>query len=127
MDIIDEHARESHPRECCGILLAKSDDLSTIDLALLAKNIEKNRPEREYMLDHKTCLHAVDMEIEGTAQIVGCYHSHPQGKPNPSPCDLERSVKELVYLIISTKDGKAEYAAWQLKKDNFVQVPLEIK
>ncbi len=120
------HAKESHPDECCGLLMADGEDASTVNMALRGENTEKGRPGDRYTLDHKTYLHAVDMEADGRAAIAGCYHSHPDGKPEPSRHDLERAAGGLIYLIVAVNGQNAEYAAWRLNEGRFERVTLEI-
>ena len=68
LESVADHARQSIPRECCGILMAQGDDLSTVSCALPAENAETDQPEQRYSLDHKTHLRAVEMEALGHAQ-----------------------------------------------------------
>jgi len=123
---IVEHAQQSRPHECCGILMSTSGDSSVVDHVIPAENAEKGDPERGYVLGHKAHLKAVDMEALGEACIIGYYHSHPDGKPRASNRDLEQAVSEAIYLITGLGNGEIEHAAWRLEEDNLIPEPLEV-
>lgn len=126
LETITKHAQQSQPHECCGILMSTSGNGSVVDHVIPAENVEKDDPERRYVLDHKAHLKAVDMEALGEAYIVGYYHSHPDGKPRPSNHDVEQAVSEVIYLITGLGNGKIEHAAWRFEKNNPIPEPLEV-
>jgi proteasome lid subunit RPN8/RPN11 len=126
LDVVLSHARECQPKECCGILLANVGDLTTIVDALRADNIEPGRPTEAYLLDHRTQLRALDMEIEGRMATVGYYHSHPRGDARPSRRDVELAVPDTSYLIVGMGGGSEEYATWRVADDGLVREPLEV-
>ena len=127
LDFIIDHARHSAPAECCGILLSPDNDTQTIIRAMRAENPEAACTSPKYVLDHKTHLKAIDMELSSGVRIVGYYHSHPTGEPRPSPSDREAAVPEPVYLIVSAASEPARHAAWRMDKCEFVRVPLEVR
>lgn len=127
LESVADHARQAFPCECCGILLYTGDDLSTVSCVLPAENIEKENPERGYLLGHKAHLRAVEMEALGDASIAGYYHSHPGGTARPSSRDVEHAVNGVTYLIIGLEgDGRIEHAAWRLEGDDLISEPLEV-
>ena len=126
LESIVAHARESLPRECCGILLAQAGDSSTITLALRAENTAKDHPGQEYVLGHEAHLKAVEMESSGPVRIMGYYHSHPQGGNWPSRRDKMQAIAGLAYLIVGMGDGPVEHAAWRFEGDCFTPEPLEV-
>jgi len=127
LESVAAHARENFPRESCGILLAGVEGPSRVRLSLRAENAEKAHPEHAYVLGHKAHIKAVEMEFSGTARIIGYYHSHPNGGPRPSQNDVQQAVAGVTYLIVGVCDGKIEHGAWQLKDDQLVQEPLEVR
>jgi proteasome lid subunit RPN8/RPN11 len=119
---IAEHAQESAPAECCGILLAQA---GTVTDMLRSRNTEGERPTRRYRLDPRVQLAALDAEIEGRALIAGYYHSHPVGPPSPSPTDVAEAVPETTYLICGLATGRPEFAAWRSEEGRLAPEPLE--
>ena len=126
LEAVAEHARQSCPYECCGILLSTDDDCSVVDRVIPAENTEKENPEREYVLGHKAHLKAVEMEARDEACIVGYYHSHPDGKARPSNQDLEQAVSDVTYLITGLGNGEIQHTAWRLVGDNLIPELLEV-
>ena len=126
LGLVADHAQQSAPRECCGILLCTGDVSSTVNRVIPAENVEQENPEREYELDHRTHLKAVEMEIAGDAHIAGYYHSHPASGAKPSRRDVEKAIIGVTYLIIGMVDGRMEHTAWQLEEGDLIPEPLEI-
>jgi proteasome lid subunit RPN8/RPN11 len=127
LESVVAHARDSAPRECCGILLTDGLRRSVVNLALSAQNAETTRSERRYVLGHAAHLAAVDMEAAGLARIVGYYHSHPRGDATPSPTDVERAAPDVTYLIVGLRNSRVAYAAWRLTRGRFVQQLMEVR
>jgi len=92
------HAEFCAPMECCGLVAGPSPDvvsfvypLTNADLSPVAYTIE---PYEHY----RAWKHA-----EGNGwNLIGAFHSHPEGPPYPSPTDLRLAVEpEWTYLIVS--------------------------
>lgn len=76
-------AAAAHPRECCGILFGKGN---RIDAIRPAANVHP-QPERHFEIDPQALVDAFRAERAGGPQVVGYYHSHPSGPPEPSATD----------------------------------------
>lgn len=126
LEAVADHAREGAPEECCGILLASDCEPVTVREALRAENAETDQPEQRYSLGHEAHLRAVALEAEGGVEIVGYYHSHPQGTAAPSPRDAEEAAEDVTYLIVGLGAGPAEWAAWRREGDHLVRERLEV-
>src|SRR5581483_550790 len=104
---IEDAARASFPRECCGLIEGVREDGAARALALHpARNIasEVNRFEIE-PADHFAALRKARAN---TQDVIGCYHSHPGGKVEPSSSDLEGAGEEnFFWLIASMRDRHA--------------------
>ena len=125
LESVAAQARESLPRETCGILLAHARDLSTVGCVLPAENIEAQSHQR-YALGHKAHIKAVELEASSDLRIVGYYHSHPDGGARPSAQDTKQAVASVTYLITGIRNGSSEHAAWRLADDHFIREPLEV-
>jgi len=134
LDSAIAHARESRPRECCGILLATEGRGGAVDMLLRAENAEKGNPHRRFALGHRAHIRAVRMESLGTVRIAGYYHSHPQGPARPSAADAAASTSEADHLIIGLPEGEQEATVWRWRGeregegegDGFRPEPLEV-
>jgi len=124
-DWIAAEARRAFPRECCGLLEGKvvGEQISVV-AAHAARNLSE-RPDRFEIdpADHFRVLRAA--RERGTA-IVGCYHSHPNGRVEPSPCDRDAAGEAgMAWLIAAIRaDGPAALAAYLF--DGAMFLPLEI-
>ena len=112
-DQLIAEALATYPRECCGLIegVRRGETVEALKL----------HPTRN--LAHEADRFEIDpMEqfrllkaLRGTERdIVGCYHSHPNGKAHPSPRDLASAAEEhFVWLIAGVGgDGVTTVAAF---------------
>ena len=130
VDAIVAHARRDSPRECCGLLVGTELEVTE---AVAAANVAAD-PIRRYQVspvDHfaqiKRCR-GVAPRGAAAVNVIGVYHSHPRGVPEPSPTDLEEAFGEFLYLIAGPVDGSAqlELRAYRLQAGRFTDVPLAV-
>jgi len=98
-ELLLAEASAAHPHECCGLLLGA--DAGCIDAGLPAANVAA-RPETGFEIDPALLLRA-HREARGAGRrILGHYHSHPNGSPEPSPRDAARALDDgQLWLIIA--------------------------
>ena len=95
-------AEAAFPGECCGLIEGVHDRAVVRATALHpARNLS---PEAERFeidpADHFAALRAARARGH---DIVGCYHSHPNGKAEPSPRDADGAAERgFVWLIAAT-------------------------
>jgi len=111
---IKAHAAEAYPAECCGLLVGRG---RRVQFALRMRNVA-DTPRRRFRLDDRAhlTLRKTLRTFTPPLDIVGVYHSHPDGPPEPSRTDLaEAYYAEWVYVIagggrlraFSITDGRA--------------------
>ena len=83
VDALLAHAARAYPRECCGILLGKGGEMSDI---IAAENVHPE-PETHFEIDPESLIDAHRAARSGGAQVIGYYHSHPNGLARPSAVD----------------------------------------
>jgi proteasome lid subunit RPN8/RPN11 len=119
------HAAAAGTAECCGALIGRcAADCIEVRAMIPVENLETDAGR--YAIDAPTVLRlerqagAVDM------QLVGFYHSHPQGEAVPSTTDLELGWPSYVYAIIQTVGGSVR--CWRLRHDRsgFAELPLAV-
>ena len=100
-------AEAAFPREACALLVG--DHSLRVTEIVPAANVS-NDPEREFELDpaaHIAVLRRL-READGTNRIIGHWHSHPNGRDEPSAKDAAMvSDPGLVWLITAVHDGRA--------------------
>ena len=125
---VEAHARQGYPHEICGVLLGRAGDPLRIQEAHPCANRNTERAQDRYLIDP---LQQMRFERDGRRRgldVVGYFHSHPDHPAVPSVTDLELSWENLLYLIVSLRDGKVvEAKAWVRPsgQKNFEEVALE--
>ncbi|MEQ1499285.1 MAG: M67 family metallopeptidase [Novosphingobium sp.] len=86
-----EEAQRAYPRECCGLLLGQGNQIA---LAQPAANVHPE-PERHFELDPGALIAAHRAARGGGLEIIGYYHSHPNGLAGPSDEDRAQASGDL--------------------------------
>jgi proteasome lid subunit RPN8/RPN11 len=96
-------ARADAAREVCGLLFGAEDHVTA---HLPAPNVAAD-PARRFEVDPATLLAAHRAHRDGGPAILGCYHSHPTGSPDPSPRDAADAAADgWLWLIVGRKDAR---------------------
>ena len=117
----------SLPEEACGCLLGqRSENEVRVERAFLGVNLERERPYERFDLDPRSLLHAERSARAAGQEVVGIWHSHPDGPALPSRRDREGAWEAWSYVIVSLAGGPREEAvrAWRLADGVFVEQPL---
>jgi proteasome lid subunit RPN8/RPN11 len=102
-------AARAFPQECCGLIAGVAGGEGGQALTVHETPNLAPDPARNFLVDpqqHFELLRA----LRGTGrQIIGCFHSHPNGRAEPSPTDLERALEDgFIWLIASSGAADAE-------------------
>lgn len=124
-DIV-EQARAAYPNECCGLIEGVREGNAIRALALhVTRNLADAQDRFEIdPAEHIRLLRA----LRGTGRgIVGCYHSHPNGRAEPSPRDREGAGEDdFVWLIAGVgADGAVTQAAFVRSNGGFAKILLD--
>jgi proteasome lid subunit RPN8/RPN11 len=92
-------ARAAFPRECCGLIEGDSERITALHPM---RNLAE-APDR-FAIDPAEQFRLMR---EGR-DIVGCYHSHPDGRAEPSPRDADGAGEVgFLWLIAAAEDVAA--------------------
>jgi predicted GIY-YIG superfamily endonuclease/proteasome lid subunit RPN8/RPN11 len=112
MDRLLVEASRAAPEECCGLLLGRGGRITE---ALPAENVADDRLRR-FEIDPMALLAAHKAARAGGPQVLGYYHSHPEGHPVPSATDCEHASGDArLWAIVSGgevrfwRDGEAGF------------------
>lgn len=111
------HAAECLPEECCGILIGRktAPRHSRVRYALEAVNVRRTRRDREYAIAPLAVLDAERAARDQGLEVVGYYHSHPEGSPAPSALDRRNAWPETSYVILGMENGGMQgLKSWRL-------------
>ena len=78
-----QEAAKAHPLECCGLLLGRG---GTVNAAQPAANVHPG-PADHFEIDPAALIAAHRAARAGGPQVLGYYHSHPNGRAGPSAAD----------------------------------------
>ena len=123
---IEEEARAAFPRECCGLIEGVRDGNAARALALHpARNIAVQADRFEIApQDHFTALKTARASRH---ELIGCYHSHPNGKAEPSAHDLRGAGEEdFLWLIANVPHGHAPVTLAAFVYSAAVFLPAEV-
>ena len=114
---IAAHAERDFPNEACGLLLGRRNgDEVLITEAVASANIA-DQPARRFEIDPGLRLRLQKAEREGGGEVVGHYHSHPNGAARPSKTDCAKIFEtNLVWLIAAVDGGRLAAIAAYLPK-----------
>lgn len=116
-DGIVRHADGEH--EVCGVLAGDYDaDESRATDRHPATNAAAT-PATRYRIDPEELLGILEaIEADGR-DVVGFYHSHPNGPPEPSETDAERATWTGYSYVICTPDDPPSLGSWRWDGSTF--------
>jgi proteasome lid subunit RPN8/RPN11 len=124
---LEQEARRAFPRECCGLLEGVCEGAAARAAALHPTTNLAAAPDK-FEIDpvaHFALLHRLH---GGPRRIIGCYHSHPNGKSEPSARDAENATEDgFLWLIASLEQCGSEphLCAFVSTRQGFVSVRIE--
>ena len=113
--IVESEARLSYPKECCGVLVGEVlDGVVQVRRVVAAPNVSTAGALR-YRIDERLLLETHRSARGEGLEVVGYYHSHPDGPAVPSRLDRQRAHPRLSYLIAEVRRGNVrELSSWRL-------------
>ena len=103
-----DHARSAYPDECCGILLGEG---GMIAWAWPAVNVHP-APHSHFEIAPDALIAAHRNARQGGPSVAGYYHSHPNGRTEPSPDDRASAAGDgRVWMILS----RAAHGHWTIR------------
>lgn len=91
-------AKAALPHECCGLLFGSADAVLRIQPAT---NVAAD-PRKSFEIDPVMLIVAERTMRGGGEALIGHYHSHPNGRAEPSPCDAASAAADgRLWLIIA--------------------------
>jgi [CysO sulfur-carrier protein]-S-L-cysteine hydrolase len=119
---IEEHARRTHPAECCG-LLSGSNGLITDSHPL--RN-EADRPETRYSATPEDLFAAMRRIRDDGQALLGVYHSHPRSPAYPSALDVEMAFYPEAFYFIISLEPSVELRAFRIEEAKIQDVEVSI-
>ena len=117
--IILEEAARAHPLECCGLLLGQGAE---VQAAQRAANVHPD-PAAHFELDPAALIAAHLAARSGGPQVLGYYHSHPNGLARPSVTDQSQASGDgRIWAIVAA--GTVTW--WRDRSCGFEALPTRV-
>jgi proteasome lid subunit RPN8/RPN11 len=121
------HLQACFPEEGCGLLLGRAEGSDVrIERVEPGANIAADR-NRTFEIDPGLRLRVQRAARGDGLDVVGHFHAHPHGEPEPSATDIARAAAEpeLVWLIAGMRWGGVQgIAAWRFPDGAPVRLEL---
>ena len=117
MDHVNTHA----PLEGCGLLAGKN---GRVEKVLIVRN-QAQSPVR-FVMDPYEQLHAFEWIESNNLDLIGIFHSHPDGPETTSPTDIAEAAYEVVHIICSQVNGQWKLRGFWIENGRSVEVTLQI-
>ncbi|MEP6869258.1 MAG: M67 family metallopeptidase [Novosphingobium sp.] len=112
-------AAHAHPNEACGLLLGRA---GRIERAVPTANVAAD-PLRHFEIDPAALIAAHRAARAGGAQVMGYFHSHPNGRRDPSETDRANASGDgLVWAIAAN----SAVLLWRDGPQGFAPLPYRV-
>lgn len=128
-DEILAHAAGSD-EEVCGILAGdRGDDAeseSRVEAVHPARNVADS-PRTRYLIDPEQQLRIIEAIEDAGREVVGFYHSHPEGPPLPSETDAERAAWPGYSYAICVPGERPYLGSWRWTGEVFEREAVALR
>lgn len=113
------HAREAKPTEACGLLAGRGNEAAIATTSYRATNVA-DEPTVTYAIDPEEQYRLMGEIDAAGLEVVGFYHSHPEGPHGPSTTDHARATWDGYHYLIASLGGKWPVLdAWRWTGETF--------
>ena len=120
------HARDASPAEACGLLGGLAGEDPTVLTAIPTPNVASD-PDRRFEIDPEALLTGRDAIRAAEQELLGFYHSHPQGPAEPSATDESLARWADTYMLIASLSGaEPSLGAWFYTGETFRPETVEM-
>ncbi len=121
---LQQEAALSWPEECCGLLLGSDGgERHRIERLQPSPNLAADR-QRHFEIDPQILISAHRSARAGGDALIGYYHSHPNGAPQPSATDRAMAAGDgKIWAIIAQGD----VTFWHDDGGRFVPLPYRLR
>jgi desampylase len=106
-DRIAAEARAAFPKECCGLIEGTRNGHTARATAIHPTRNMTDEPGR-FAIDPAEQIRLMRAARQAGRAIIGCYHSHPNGRAEPSALDRENAFDEDFLWVIAALEPGAE-------------------
>jgi len=115
------HVARRHPQEACGLLAGRNDK---VEMTLAVPNASRS-PVR-FRMEGLAQWRAFQRIEAGGMELLGIYHSHPDGPAQPSPTDVAEAVYPVVHIIWTRQEGSWQSRGFLIEGGETAEVALQV-
>ncbi|MGA2502693.1 MAG: M67 family metallopeptidase [Anaerolineales bacterium] len=116
------HVSQCAPLEACGLLSGINE---RVERSQGIPNAERS-PLR-YRMEPRAQWRAFQRMEAAGLELVGIYHSHPNGPDHPSATDIAENMYPVTQVIWFRENGKWRVRAYKIESEKAVEISLEIR
>lgn len=114
------HVNHRAPLEACGLLAGKNE---RVEITLGICNAERSAVR--FQMEPRAQWRAFQRIEAAGLDLVGIYHSHPNGPEHPSPTDIFESTYPVAQIIWVRVDGVWRARGFQIEGGKVTEITLE--
>jgi [CysO sulfur-carrier protein]-S-L-cysteine hydrolase len=115
-----QQVKRQAPLEACGLLAGMN---GWVEMRIGMHNADRS-PLRFHMEPREQWRAFQKIESAGL-ELLGIYHSHPNGPDRPSPTDITEAMYPVVQVIWYCRDGKWGARGWRIEVGDVREVLLK--
>ena len=121
---LGKRALQETKLECCGLLAGSG---GVVTYVFPAENVA-SEPAKSYEIAPKEIFRMMREFRAAGLEFLGIYHSHPNGKNEPSTRDIELAYySEEIYFILSPRrDAAKPVRAFSIRDGRVVELEIQI-
>jgi proteasome lid subunit RPN8/RPN11 len=114
------HVSRHFPLEACGLLAGKNE---RVEMALGIPNADRSRVR--FRMEAGAQWRAFQRMEAAGLELVGIYHSHPNGPELPSETDIAESMYPVAQIILYRVKGRWQARAFRIEGGKVNEITLE--
>ncbi|MBE3039388.1 MAG: M67 family metallopeptidase [Chloroflexi bacterium] len=114
------HVSRRAPLEACGLLAGKNN---RVESTLGIRNADRS-PVR-FRMEPRAQWRAFQRIEAAGLDLVGIYHSHPNGPDHPSPTDIAETMYPVAQIIWVRVDGEWRARGFQIEGGKVAEITFE--
>lgn len=120
-----DHARRTDGSECCGLLAGRDSVITQVFRATNAAS----KPATSYEIAPEEIFRRMREMRAAGLELLGIYHSHPNGENEPSPRDIGQAYySDAAYFIISPLAGSSRpVRAFSIRDGSVTELEIRIE
>jgi proteasome lid subunit RPN8/RPN11 len=115
------HVSRRVPLEACGLVAGKD---GRVELVIGVRNAARS-PVR-FLMEPRAQWRAFNRIEQLGLELLGIYHSHPNGPPHPSPTDINEARYTVVQIIWFMESEKWQAAGFWIEAGQVSAVTLQM-